>query len=146
MDRRNGFMTIYILWLSTIVLTITVTSSLVCRAYIENARQYAEAIRLTYAAESMLYVVWDEFTALPLDQITATKRWYTTDPYQVLAEGDTVELYWVASVRQYPYTGTLWANVMQQGTQIQRTSSLRFQIEPDEASGAPQYSVTKQQY
>lgn len=146
MDRRNGFMTIYILWLGAIVLTIIVASSLVCRAYIENARQYAEAVRLTYAAESMLYVVWDEFTALPVDQITATKRWYTVDPYQVLEDGDTVELYWVASVRQYPYTGTLWASVVQKRTQIQRTSSLRFQIEPGEAGGALRYIVTKQQY
>lgn len=146
MTRRNGFMTVYVLCLGAITLAITIASTIACRSYLESARNYAAAIRLTYAAESMLYVVWDEFTALPVENITSTKRWYTTDPYGVIQAGDTVELYWVATVWQYPYTGTLWAVVYDSRTYVQRTSSLRFHIELGEDGVTPRYTVVKQQY
>lgn len=146
MNRRNGFLTLYVLCVGLLALTIAISSSVLCRTYMENARNYATAIRLTYAAESMLYPTWEEFTAVPLSDFKAMKRWYSTDPYGILEPTDTLEMYWVAAVYSYPYTGSLWAIVYDTRTHSQRTSALRFRIERGEDGVTPIYTVTKQLY
>lgn len=146
MGRRNGFLTVYVLVLGLMALTITLGASTACRSYLANARNYASSVRLTYAAESMLYTAWEELTAVPPAEMKATKRWYATDTRAILEPTDQLELYWVATIYTYPYKGTLWAIVYDTQTHGQRTSSLRFQIAPDPDGGPPVYTVWKQQY
>lgn len=146
MRQRNGFLTLYVIWLGLIALTITVAASVVSRMQLRNAAQYATAIRLTYAAESMMYVAWAEVTAQDAVRFPTQKRAYTTDPYKVLAPLDTVEYYWVANVYTVPYTGTAWAIVQHGPSHVQRTSSVRFSLWPATDTEPVRYEVMKQQY
>lgn len=146
MHQPNGFLTIYVIWLGVIALTITAAASVVSRTYLKNAAQYATAVRLTYAAESMLYLSWAEVTACDAASFPAQKRAYMTDPYDILEPQDAVEYYWVANVYAVPHTGTAWAIVQNEPSHVQRTSSLRFSLWPATATTPVRYEVTKQQY
>ncbi|WP_301860468.1 hypothetical protein [uncultured Megasphaera sp.] len=143
--KRNGFLTLYMLWLGAVVLAISLSASSLANAYIRSARQYCTAVQLEYAAESMVLVGWDEMARRPWQDVPARKNWEADDPYGIVFPGQRLEMQCVSSPYQLPFNGFLRASVISDSLQLRRTCGIQFTVQADE-EGHTQYVIRQVTY
>lgn len=147
MGRCNGFLTAYVLWLGVVILAVTTGAAGLSQLYIMNARHYAEAIRLDYAAESLLIAEWDAFTETSWRDVPRKRRLNLEDTYGVANPGDVLEIYITSNNPQaLPFTGFLRTAVENPKTKQKRSCGIRFSVESGIDGKESQYIIVEQHY
>ena len=144
--KRNGFLTVYVLWLGAILLTMAVAAASLARFYVANAKHYAESVRLIYAAESVLVTEWDALVETPWRDVPRKRRITITDRYDIAGPGHTVEWYIRSDNPQVlPFIGFLRVSVMNQDMQA-KSSGYAFRVDEGETADEGVFSIRWQEY
>lgn len=143
--KKNGYITFSILALGTAALLIASAAAALSVYYIRTARQYEEAVQLSYASESALLVSWHELRSRHWQDVPARKTWSFSDQWGIAGEGQRLEIQCVASPYELPFNGILRASAVSDATLLKRTCALQFCVQAGD-DGVPFFAVRQITY
>lgn len=126
--KQNGFITCFIVLIGVIALTLSVAAATLASQYLRSAKQFEEALILSYVSESALCLTWDDMQQVPWQDIPRKKRWTFHDDLGILGEGQQVELNCTTSVADMQsLKGALRASACHEKTLMTRSCCIIFE-------------------
>jgi hypothetical protein len=133
--------------LGVIALTLSVAAATLASQYLQSAKQFEEALVLSYVSESALRVTWDDMQYVSWQDIPRRKRWAFQDELGLLEEGQQVELNCTTSVTDtQSLKGALRASASHKGTLMIRSCCLTFEAPIVAGSEETRYAVQHMMY
>ncbi len=139
--KHNGFVSIYGIGISAVILTLSVVAVNVSAEYIRLAKQYQEGIQLSYVSESAAYLAWDELRSRRWQDVPAKKTWKLEDEYGVAMPGQSMEIQCLSSPYQLPFSGTLRASAQAANSRLMRTCAVQFAVQAAADTEDAQHAV-----
>lgn len=136
MRRKNGYMTFCILALGTAALLLSASAAHLSIQSVRSARQYKEAVQLSYVSESALLLSWHDLRRRQWQDIPERRTWTFNDLWDIAEEGQRIEIQCVSSPHSLPFNGILRASAVSDRTLLKRTCSLQFRVQKNDDSSA----------
>ena len=136
MRRKNGYMTFCILALGTAALLLAASAAHLSAQYVRSARQYEEALQLSYASESALLVSWRDLRSRRWQDMPERRTWAFNDVWGIAEGGQRIEIQCVASPYSLPFNGVLRASAVSDHTLLKRTCALQFRVQKGDDGSA----------
>ncbi|MCH4179129.1 MAG: hypothetical protein LKF47_04585 [Megasphaera sp.] len=125
-----------------IVLTLAATASMLATQYLQTAKQFKEALAMTYLSESALLVTWTDWQQQSWQDIPQKGRWDFQDKIGFTEKGQQIQLNCTTGVSGIlPVKGALRATACYEPGYLQRSCAIRFEITLSEETGEIQYIV-----
>lgn len=145
MKKKNGYITFSILALGTAVSLLALSAASLSVYYVRSARQYKEAIQLSYMSESALLLSWQELRSRRWQDVPARKTWVLDDQWDITGNEHHLEIQCISTPYGIPFNGILRASAVSDSTLMKRTCALKFSVQSGD-DGIPYFAIRQLTY
>jgi len=141
LKKKNGMVTLFVLWLGGLVVVLTCITAGMSTLYLRQACRYRDSIEAMYLAESALLVGWHDLSQRSFEDMPTHDRIAIELPQDMAGAGRKCELAYYMQKQTPPYKGSLIAIGSVEATQVSRTCSIMYQVVLDNLTHESEITV-----